>query len=103
VTSPAARSTAPPAFHLLAKPTGSACDLDCAYCFFLEKEKLCPGARARMSDGLLELYIKQLVAAHRAPEVTIAWQGGETMLMGLELFRPAIPPRDSWPARFPAR
>ena len=34
---------APPAFHLLAKPSGSACNLDCAYCFFLDKEVLYPG------------------------------------------------------------
>jgi sulfatase maturation enzyme AslB (radical SAM superfamily) len=30
----------PPSFHLLAKPTGATCNLDCAYCFFLEKESL---------------------------------------------------------------
>jgi uncharacterized protein len=83
-------ASAPPSFHLLAKPTGSACNLDCAYCFFLEKEKLYPGERSRMSDELLERYIRQLVAAHRTPEVTIAWQGGEPMLMGLEFFRRAV-------------
>ncbi len=80
----------PPAFSLLAKPTGSVCNLDCAYCFFLEKERLYPGARSRMSDELLERYIRQLIEAHRAPEVSIAWQGGEPMLMGLEFFRRAV-------------
>jgi len=25
----------PPGFHVMAKPTGAACNLDCAYCFFL--------------------------------------------------------------------
>jgi uncharacterized protein len=80
----------PPAFHLLAKPTGSACNLNCAYCFFLEKEQLYPGVQARMSDHLLERYIRQLFEAHRAPEVTIAWQGGEPTLMGLEFFRRAV-------------
>ena len=83
-------ATGLPAFHLLAKPTGSVCNLACTYCFFLEKEKLYPGARARMSDELLERYIKQLVEAHHAPEVTIAWQGGEPMLMGLEFYRRAV-------------
>lgn len=34
---------APEAFHLLAKPTGAICNLDCAYCFFLDKEMLYPG------------------------------------------------------------
>jgi uncharacterized protein len=80
----------PPSFHLLAKPTGSTCNLDCAYCFVLEKEQLYPDARTRMSDETLERYIRQLIEAHRAPEVEIAWQGGEPMLMGLEFFRRAV-------------
>ena len=86
----ASQLSRPAAFHLLAKPTGSACNLDCAYCFFLEKEQLYPGKRARMSDEVLERYIRQLVEAHAAPEVTIAWQGGEPMLMGLEFFRRSV-------------
>ncbi|MBM4465793.1 MAG: anaerobic sulfatase maturase [Chloroflexi bacterium] len=81
---------APPAFHLLAKPTGAACNLDCKYCFFLSKEKLYPGSRLRMTDELLELYIRQLLEAHQAPEVTIAWQGGEPTLMGLGFFERSI-------------
>ena len=34
-------SNAPPAFHLLAKPTGAACNLDCVYCFFLDDNETC--------------------------------------------------------------
>ena len=61
---------APAAFHLLAKPTGAVCNLDCAYCFFLSKELLYPGQRFRMADELLETYIRQLIEAHaRVPEV----------------------------------
>src|SRR3954466_12825610 len=82
---------APPAFHLLAKPTGAVCNLDCSYCFFLSKEMLYPGSRFRMADELLETYIRQLIEAHsRVPEVTIAWQGGEPTLMGLEFFRRSV-------------
>lgn len=81
---------APPAFHLLAKPTGATCNLDCHYCFFLSKEMLYPGSRFRMADELLELYIKQLIEAHQIPQVTIAWQGGEPTLMGLDFFRRSI-------------
>ncbi len=77
---------APPGFHLLAKPTGAVCNLDCTYCFFLSKEALYPGSKFRMSDDLLEMYIKQLLESHRTPNVTIAWQGGEPTLMGLEFF-----------------
>jgi uncharacterized protein len=42
---------APPAFHLLAKPTGAQCNLDCDYCFFLSKEMLYPDSRFRMSEA----------------------------------------------------
>src|SRR4249920_2316039 len=82
---------APPAFHLLAKPTGAICNLDCEYCFFLSKEMLYPGSRFRMADDLLETYLKQLIEAHaRAPEVTVAWQGGEPTMMGLDFFRRSV-------------
>jgi len=81
---------APPAFHVLAKPTGAICNLDCKYCFFLSKEALFPGSRFRMGDDLLETYIRQLLESHRAPEVTIAWQGGEPTLMKLDFFRRSV-------------
>jgi uncharacterized protein len=81
---------APPAFHLLAKPTGATCNLDCKYCFFLSKEMLYPGSRFRMADELLETYIRQLLEAHQTPEVTIAWQGGEPTLMGLDFFKRSV-------------
>ena len=82
---------APPAFHLLAKPTGAVCNLDCSYCFFLSKEMLYPGSRFRMAEELLEQYLRQLIEAHaRSPVVTVAWQGGEPTLMGVEFFRRSV-------------
>jgi uncharacterized protein len=84
-----ARPSGPPAFHLLAKPTGATCNLDCAYCFFLSKEMLYPRSRFRMADELLETYIRQLIEAQRVPYVAIAWQGGEPTLMGVDFFRRA--------------
>ncbi len=80
----------PPAFHLLAKPSGSTCNIDCTYCFFLSKDALYPGDKQRMSEATLEAYIRQLLEAHRAPEVTVAWQGGEPTLMGLPFFARAV-------------
>jgi uncharacterized protein len=71
----------------MAKPTGSACNLNCAYCFFLKKEGLYPGSDFRMPDEVHEGYIRQLLEAHQTPEVTVAWQGGEPTLMGLDFFR----------------
>jgi len=76
---------------LLAKPTGAVCNLDCSYCFFLSKEMLYPGSRFRMAEELLETYLRQLIEAHaRVPSVTIAWQGGEPTLMGVDFFRRSV-------------
>ena len=77
-------------FHVLAKPTGAVCNLDCKYCFFLSKELLYPGERLRMADDLLEIYIRQLLESQPGPEISVAWQGGEPTLMGLDFFRRAV-------------
>jgi uncharacterized protein len=87
---PALAPAAPPRFHLLAKPSGSTCNIDCRYCFFLSKEALYPNDAHRMSDATLEAYIRQLLESHRLPEVTVAWQGGEPTLMGVAFFRKAV-------------
>ena len=83
-------SRAPGAFHVLAKPSGAICNLDCAYCFFLSKEELYPGSSFRMDDTVLDAYISQLLAGHRSPEITVSWQGGEPTLMGLDFFRRVV-------------
>jgi uncharacterized protein len=81
---------APPVFHILAKPTGAVCNLECKYCFFLSKEMLYPESHFRMADALLETYIRQLLEAHRGPEVEVAWQGGEPILRGLDFFKRSV-------------
>jgi uncharacterized protein len=87
---PSLPAGAPPGFHLLAKPSGATCNIDCTYCFFLSKEALYPNEKTRMSEATLEAYIRQLLESHRTPEVTVAWQGGEPSLMRLEFFRRAV-------------
>ncbi|MBW2471739.1 MAG: anaerobic sulfatase maturase [Deltaproteobacteria bacterium] len=84
------RCEPPPRIHVLAKPTGAICNLACSYCFFLDKELLYPDSPFRMTDELLERYIRQLIAAHRTSQVTVAWQGGEPTLMGVDFYRRAI-------------
>ena len=79
------------AFHVMVKPTGAVCNLDCEYCFFLSKEMLYPGSRFRMAEELQEAYVRQLLEAHAGlPEVVMAWQGGEPTMMGLDFFRRAV-------------
>ncbi|HZZ39290.1 MAG TPA: anaerobic sulfatase-maturation protein [Acidobacteriaceae bacterium] len=80
-----------PAFHVMAKPTGPICNLDCKYCFYLEKENLYPGERSwAMSDEVLETYIRQYIQAQAAPAITFAWQGGEPTLLGVDFFRKVV-------------
>jgi uncharacterized protein len=78
-------------FHVMTKPIGPLCNLDCRYCFYLEKEKYYPETRQwKMSDELLESYIRQYIQAQQTPEVSFAWQGGEPTLLGVEYFRRVV-------------
>ncbi len=88
-TSSAARPF--PGFHVIAKPVGPLCNLDCHYCFYLEKERLYPGtSRWAMSAEVLEQYIQQYIAAQETPQVSFTWQGGEPTLLGLDFFRRVV-------------
>ena len=78
-------------FHILTKPVGPICNLDCSYCFYLEKEKLYPGeTQWRMSDAVLSEYIRQYIHSQPGPEISFAWQGGEPTLLGVDFFRKVV-------------
>ena len=80
-----------PGFHVMAKPTGPICNLDCKYCFYLEKENLYPRTSSwAMADDVLESYIRQYIEAQDAPAINFAWQGGEPTLLGVEYFRKIV-------------
>ncbi|MFN8160430.1 MAG: anaerobic sulfatase maturase [Solirubrobacterales bacterium] len=76
-------------FHVLAKPAGAICNLDCSYCFYLTKEELYPGSKFRMSEEVLRAYLGQAIASEPGPTVTVAWQGGEPTLLGVDFYRRA--------------
>lgn len=81
----------PGAFHVMMKPAGPSCNLNCTYCYYLEKKNLYPGnMQFRISDELLERFTKQFIEAHEVPVVTFTWQGGEPALMGLDFYRKAL-------------
>jgi uncharacterized protein len=82
----------PRSVHVMAKPSGAVCNIDCKYCFYLEKEKLYPekGKQWKMSEETLEQYVKQYIEAQDVPEVNFAWQGGEPTLMGIDFFKKAV-------------
>jgi uncharacterized protein len=78
-------------FHIMTKPIGPICNLDCKYCFYLEKESLYPNTRRwEMAPEVLERYIQQYIAAQPIDEVHFAWQGGEPTLLGVDFFRTVV-------------
>ncbi len=85
------QAQSPVAFHVMAKPIGAICNLDCRYCFYLEKEKLYGKKQNwEMPDPVLESYITQFITAQDAPAITFAWQGGEPTLLGVDFFRKVV-------------
>lgn len=78
-------------FHVMAKPTGSTCNLDCSYCFYLHKEDLLHQDRhTGMSDETLEQFVRQYIEGQDGEQVVFSWQGGEPTLMGLEFFEKVV-------------
>jgi uncharacterized protein len=78
-----------PVTEVLVKPSGADCNLDCDYCFYLEKANMFPTRQTRMSDTVLETMIQQLMSQN-VPQLSIGWQGGEPTLMGLPFYRKAV-------------
>ncbi|MBN2048316.1 MAG: anaerobic sulfatase maturase [Anaerolineaceae bacterium] len=80
----------PPGFTMMAKARGPICNLNCEHCYYLSKAELYPGSDFRMSDELLETYVRQYIQSQRVPEINFVWQGGEPILMGLEFYERAV-------------
>jgi uncharacterized protein len=79
------------AFNVLTKPVGPICNMDCKYCYYLEKEKLYGSTeRYRMADELLESYIRQYIQGQTVSEIHMAWQGGEPTLLGVSFFKRVV-------------
>ncbi|MGE5893830.1 MAG: anaerobic sulfatase maturase, partial [bacterium] len=77
--------------HVVAKPIGPACNLDCEYCFYLEKQALFgPGEQYRMSDKVLSAFITNYMASQPTPVVEFVWQGGEPTLLGVDFFKRVV-------------
>ena len=79
-------------FGVMAKPSSSVCNIDCTYCFYLEKEHLYPDRKKqwRMDDTTLENYIRDQIQSQKGDVIDFVWQGGEPTLLGVDFFRQAI-------------
>jgi len=77
--------------HVVAKPMGPVCNLNCEYCFYLEKKALFgEGENYRMSDEVLRVFVEGYVRSQSTPVVEFVWQGGEPTLAGLDFFRKVV-------------
>ncbi len=88
--SDAVRISGPLAFNIMLKPAGSLCNLDCHYCYYLDKAEIYGGHEPRMSLDILEVCIRKYIEANDVPEVTFNWHGGEPLVMGLDFYRKAV-------------
>ena len=79
-----------PAFGTMVKPIGSACNLDCHYCYYRDKSEIYGNAMPRMSEELLEAYIRQYIQGASQQTITFCWHGGEPLMAGLPFFRKAM-------------
>ena len=84
------QSHGPLAFNLMIKPAGSLCNLDCHYCYYLDKAEIYHGRQPKMSLEMLETITEQYIQANDVPEVTFNWHGGEPLVMGLDFYRKAV-------------
>lgn len=75
----------------MTKPVGSLCNLNCKYCFYLEKAHFYPEtSNFRMRPEVLEAYVRDYIAAQPGSTVSFAWQGGEPTLLGVDFFREVV-------------
>jgi uncharacterized protein len=80
-----------PSFHIMTKPIGPVCNLDCRYCFYLDKLALYPETKVwRMPDDVLENFVRQYIEAQDGEVVSFAWQGGEPTLLGVPFFEKVV-------------
>ena len=86
----ALRVTGPSAFNIMLKPAGSLCNLDCHYCYYLDKADLYGGHEPRMSLEMLETVVREYISANDVEEVTFNWHGGEPLVLGLDFYRKAL-------------
>ncbi|MFW5960175.1 MAG: radical SAM protein, partial [Chitinivibrionales bacterium] len=78
-------------YKIMANPAGPVCNLECTYCYYLEKKELYSESESfNMSEGVLEQYVKDYIGSVQGDEVEFLWQGGEPTLRGIGFFEKAI-------------
>ena len=76
--------------YVMAKPIGAACNLQCSYCYYLEKSRLYDASSQMMSDEMLELFIREYIHSQTTLEVLFTWHGGEPLLRSISFYERAL-------------
>lgn len=83
--------TAPKAFNVMVKPIGPKCNLNCTYCYYLEKENIYPDTQNfKLQEDVLEKFTKSYIQDQEADHITFVWQGGESTMLGIDYFKKAL-------------
>jgi len=78
-------------FQIFAKPVGATCNLNCSYCYYLDKKNLYRDeAQLLMHDDILEKYIVQHIEASTEPIINFSWHGGEPLMAGIDFYTKVI-------------
>jgi len=87
----------PNAYNVMLKPIGPICNLNCTYCYYLEKKNLYLDTKNfKMKDDVLEEFTKQYIESQNVPQISFVWQGGEPTLLGLDYFKKALKLQDKY-------
>lgn len=76
--------------YVMTKPAGAACNMECKYCYYLEKKNLYEGSAGVMSDTLLERFVKEYIESQTLPQVMFTWHGGEPLLLPLSFYEKVV-------------
>ncbi len=74
---------------MMFKPIGSICNLNCNYCYYLDKAKMYSD-NSVMSLGLIEKIIKEYIQINDNEQIVFDWHGGEPLLLGLDYFKKIV-------------
>lgn len=84
--SDALRLMKPLRYNLMIKAVGPLCNLNCHYCYYLDKYRLFRENHILPMD-LLENVVKDYMKTNAAEEVVFNWHGGEPLMAGLDYYK----------------
>lgn len=82
-------------YTVMPKCVGPVCNLDCDYCYYIEKEALFPNktfnvASYRMNKETLTTLIRDFIESQPQSKAHFVWHGGEPTLLGIPYFKEVL-------------